>query len=367
MAAMSDWLEEAAALPLAFALVREDALLDEAVVLSLPAPVRVLMIASGGCTAALLSTLPAVRFLHLVDPNPAQLALARLKILMAHAISPEDRLTCLGHEPDAAQTRPDLLRFLCDTLQMPLEVLGPPTLLLEEGADHAGRYERLFVRLRQVLAPHESELHALLNLTDPDEQARRVQPGAPLGDALEVAYDDVLALPNLVRLFGEGATRNPVEPFARHFLRRTRATLAALPAATNPYLWQMLRSRLPPGVSLPWLTRFESRNPFHHPPADYTWTQAFMADVLADTRPEYDLVHLSNILDWLSPAEATHTLELASRALRPGGVVLIRQLNSSLDIPALGPMFEWDRERCEDLHRRDRSFFYRHLYLGKKP
>ena len=31
-----------------------------------------------------------------------------------------------------------------------------------------------------------------------------------------------MALPHLVRLFGEEATKNPVEPFARHFARRIR-------------------------------------------------------------------------------------------------------------------------------------------------
>ena len=50
----------------------------------------------------------------------------------------------------------------------------------------------------------------------------------------------------------------------------------------------------------------------------------------------YDFVHLSNILDWLSPEEARATLDVAHAALRPGGWVLIRQLNSTLDIPCFG-------------------------------
>src|SRR5262249_37794947 len=79
-----------------------------------------------------------------------------------------------------------------------------------------GRYERLFARLRDALRDHEEELAALLQLRDPAEQARRADPDTPLRRALDAAYDDVLALPHLVRLFGEGATQNPVEPFARH-------------------------------------------------------------------------------------------------------------------------------------------------------
>ena len=62
-----------------------------------------------------------------------------------------------------------------------------------------------------------------------------------LGRALDTAFDQVMALPNLVRLFGEQATANPVQPFARHFAEQTRHILATLPAADNPYLAQLFR------------------------------------------------------------------------------------------------------------------------------
>jgi len=80
----------------------------------------------------------------------------------------------------------------------------------------------------------------------------------------------------------------------------------------------------------------------------------------------YDFVHLSNILDWLSPEQAAATLDLAWVALRPGGWTLIRQLNSSLDIQALGGRFDWQDRPASALHNRDRSFFYRKLLLGRK-
>ncbi len=75
---------------------------------------------------------------------------------------------------------------------------------------------------------------------------------------------------------------------------------------------------------------------------------------------------MSNILDWLSPDEAQATLELAHAALRPGGSVLIRQLNSTLDIPSCGKGFSWQTEAAQALHAGDRSYFYRALHLGRK-
>jgi S-adenosylmethionine-diacylglycerol 3-amino-3-carboxypropyl transferase len=91
-----------------------------------------------------------------------------------------------------------------------------------------------------------------------------------------------------------------------------------------------------------------------------------MAEELESMPASFDFIHLSNVLDWLSPEQARSTLDLAWKALRPGGRVLIRQLNSSLDIPALVSRFTWLADEAAELHAGDRSFFYRKLHLGAK-
>jgi S-adenosylmethionine-diacylglycerol 3-amino-3-carboxypropyl transferase len=170
-----------------------------------------------------------------------------------------------------------------------------------------------------------------------------------------------MALPNLVQLFGAEATKNPVEPFSRHFARRIRHTSATLPASSNPYLWQMLLGRYPPDVAVTWLT---APTPARLPRV--TFSKGFMAESLASAETSFDFVHLSNILDWLSPEKTRDTLALTWKALRPGGWVLIRQLNSTLDISELGPMFDWLAPEADKLQARDRSFFYRRICLGRK-
>lgn len=347
------WLRDATALPVAFAQVREDPFLDLEVVAR--AGGAVAMIASGGCTAALLAADPRVRRLHLIDANPAQLALTRLKLRLLRA-TPAERLALLGHAP--ADRAAALGRELA-ALDLPAAALGPPAVVAALGPDHAGRYERLFAALRDALGD-APDLGAALRLADPAEQARRVAPGTPLGDRLDAAFDDVMALPNLVRLFGAEATNNPVMPFARHFAGRVRHALATLPAADNPYLWQMLAGRYP-AVPAPWFTL---------PPTDrlpdVTLDNRFVAPALADARAEFDIVHLSNVLDWLTPEAGAATLDTAAGALKPGGWVFIRQLNSTLDVRGLGPQFDWDAETSAELLARDRSFFYRSLHLGRK-
>jgi S-adenosylmethionine-diacylglycerol 3-amino-3-carboxypropyl transferase len=355
------WVLKAAALPVAFAQVREDALLDQWVIAQLGAGARVLLVASGGCTAAALAAAPNLARLHLVDANPAQLALSRLKLRLLQTATPLERLALLGHEPLAAPARKQRLAGELHALGLPADVLGPTDFVAEVGPDHAGRYECVFAELRRTLSDQTDALAAVLELTDLVEQAHRVEPATPLRRRLDEALDAVMALPNLVHLFGAEATNNPVEPFSRHFARRIRHALATLPANTNPYLWQMLKGCYPPGVPCPWL----AVPPLTRIP-EVVWTTSFMAEALAVAPAAFDFVHLSNILDWLTPEKAQTTLDLAAQALRPGGWTLIRQLNSTLDIPSLGPMFDWQTAAANDLHARDRSFFYRALHLGRK-
>jgi S-adenosylmethionine-diacylglycerol 3-amino-3-carboxypropyl transferase len=355
---VADWAREAATLPVAFAQVREDPRIDRWVVERAGDAVRIGMIASGGCTATVLATLPRVASIQFVDPNNAQLALVRLKLRLLATAPPATRRAVLGHAAMPPEDRRGRLATELAALELPDGVLGLPETVAELGPDFAGRYERCFAALQKELAAHRTELDAVLALSASPERARRVSPETQLGKSLDKGLDTVMSLPNLVALFGEGATRNPVEPFSRHFARRIRIALATLPAANNSFLGAMLR-----GIGEPdWLS---SVSPSRLP--TITWLRAFMSDALRAAEPgAFDVVHLSNILDWISPEEAAGTLDAAARALRVGGWIIVRQLNSTLDVPACGPMFDWDRTAAADLHAADRSFFYRELHLGRK-
>ena len=353
------WVRETARVPIAFAQVREDALLDQWVVENCKEGCAVLMVASGGCTAALLAAMPRVSRLHLIDANPAQIALSRFKLQLLATATSAERLSILGHDAMPAADRRSRIAAELQSLNLSPDAIGPIDLVANLGPDHAGRYEILFSKLREALGKIKDDIGALLRLRDPGEQARRVEPTTALGQVFDSAFDDVMALPNLVALFGEGATRNRCEPFSRHFAQRTRHVLSSMPAADNPYLWYMLQGRFPPGIVYPWLTcSAPSRLP------EIAWTVSTMVEALQKFPAEFDFIHLSNILDWLAPEEARATLDLAWKALRPGGCTFIRQLNSSLEIEKLGSRFAW--QDATKLHERDRSFFYRRLHLGRK-
>ncbi len=361
--ASTDWIDEAAALPIAFAQVREDPELDREVVRRLARSARVMMVASGGCTAALLATVPSIAFLELVDPNPAQLALTRLKLRLLARHEPAERAALVGRAPMDERLRRERLAIELDALGRAADALGPRDVVARLGPDHAGRYELLFAALRAALSGERGAIASLLALDRPDEQSRAVAPESALGRRIDAAFDEVLALAVLVRLFGAEATRNAAMPFARHFAARLRAVLATLPARANPWLWQMLAGRDPAACGAPWLALPSSA--FASP--EVVETNRPMLDALrAAPASSFDFVHLSNILDWLDADTAAATLDAAARALRPGGFTLIRQLNSTLEIPRLGPAFEWLAADGERLLLRDRSFFYRALHLGRR-
>ena len=136
--ALPSWVVETASLPIAFAQVREDPLLDREVIERLPGAARVLMVASGGCTAALLAASPNVTRLHLVDPNPAQLALTRLKLHLLQTATPADRLALLGHAPLPAEDRRQRGTAWLGSLGLAPDALGPVDLWAQVGPDQVG-------------------------------------------------------------------------------------------------------------------------------------------------------------------------------------------------------------------------------------
>jgi S-adenosylmethionine-diacylglycerol 3-amino-3-carboxypropyl transferase len=353
------WAIEAGNLPLAFAQVREDPRLDWQLAKDLPTGAQVVMIASGGDTAALLSRLD-LRIL-LVDGNPAQLALTKLKLHLSTLYSAEDIACLLGHSPmPHLQRHQDLVGHLTD-LGINTSALGPIERIAPWGPDLAGRYERCFAEIRRQLCPNQLELDRWLDTTDLANAARLISPDHPLGIAIEAAFHTVMSLPNLVQLFGNEATQNPRQTFSDHFIARTRASVLQHAPASNPFLWQVFAGRFPPGHRYDWLDASLPRPVV----ADVDYQCGPMDQALSQCSATH-LIHLSNVLDWLSPRAATTTLGLTHTALRSGGQVVIRQLNSNLDIPTLAPQFRWRQARARSLCRDDRSFFYPAIHIGQR-
>lgn len=335
--------------------------MDVEIARRLPPGATVMMIASGGETAVCLARLPLSK-LVLVDMNPAQLALTRCRFHLAETSGMEQSMALLGHLPMPPERRWENWAAIFDKLNLADHALGELSLIGEYGPDHCGRYEAAFRELRRPLVPHEEDVFQFLQTTEVETASRMIAADTAVGEVLEAAFAQALSLGNLVALFGEEATRNPRKPFHRHFIHQLRDITSRQPPSENPWIWQLLAGKFAPAAPADWL---QSGAPFLVRP---TYLRAPMLGALADTSAEsMDFIHLSNILDWLSPAAARDTLDAACRALRPGGHVLIRQLNSSLDIPSLCPSLVWHHEEGKRLQLADRSFFYPQILLASRP
>lgn len=358
-----EWARRASALPLAFAQVREDPRLDLRIVSQLAARPVVVMIASGGETAIQVGRQQPAQ-LHLVDVNPAQLALTRLKWYLAQWSPVSAASALLGHSPMDPRDRGVQLEQILDTLDLASDVFGTLEQISIWGLDFSGRYERTFVELRSELSPITAEIHQALRASENcGANVALLDPSSPSGQIFSAAFDTVLSLDNLVCLFGQAATQNPRQPFAAHFAWRTRLSLAQHACRENPFLWQLLEGRFPSADPYDWLMRASKNQPLCnvHPELHC----APMLEVLQTFAPgSVDMVHLSNILDWLSPLQAEETLHQAQRVLKRGGRVIIRQLNSTLKISELNCRLEWDFELGRQLADQDRSFFYPKIFVG---
>ena len=318
------------------------------------------MIASGGCTAVFLAYMEKLRHLTLVDMNPAQIALCKLKFMLASNFDSHDRLTLLGHKILPARERQNFLQDAFQQLEYDPNILGSLDWVAEFGPDFVGRYELLFKRLQYVI-DDENNVKKLLSFHDLAQQSQFMQSHASLDKKMHLAFEEVMALPNLIKLFGEEATQNSVMSFSKHFYTRTLEAIHNFPTATNPYLAQMLMSQFTSDAVYPWLSL-----PKGVSNTQIKYCLSSMLDALLVSKEKYDFIHLSNILDWLNKEQATALLELSFKRLKEGGWVIIRQLNSSLDIPALYPDFYWDLDNAENLHKMDRSFFYQKLHIARK-
>lgn len=355
---------KAAQRPLGFAVVREDSHQDLELINRYfkDESISMLMVASGGCTAAHLIAHARLHDLTLVDPNKAQLALSKLKTHLL-ALPMQKRAELLGHSYLDPATRKSCMQGLLYSLDIDGEIFGNLDEVAKCGLDHTGRYELVFEELRKRLVPHAEALEQLFQYDSVQDQIKHLAPDSPLGKALDEALDDVMSQANLVAIFGEKATANRVQDFSSHFAQRIRLYISKNLASSSPWLAYMLLGRFYKNEQFPWLTA-KAGNTL----PELSFYHGYMNEVLEKSESEkYHVIHLSNIIDWLSPQEAQKTLRLAYRALKPGGIVLIRQLNSNVDIVKLAEEFTFDAHLNAEFLENDRSFFYRNFLVGFKP
>eukprot|EP01133_Synstelium_polycarpum_P011000 gene11000-12818_t len=359
------WQVRASRSPIYFAQVREDPRLDQYIFDTYFGPeahINMAMVASGGDTAAFLLRDPRLKKLDLVDISKPQLSISQLKIALLSQTT-ERRLQLLGHSPmDSSERRQaveELLVSQFPRVNISEDFEGND---LGAGIDRNGRYELFFHALKVRLSGAADEIEDLFALDSVEEQSRRISSDTELGQELDAAFDDILDVHNYFVVFGERATSNKGKDFSKGFLHKLRKYLSHHLASESPFVSQILRASFYKDHYYEWYS-----NPVvpRGPAAEVGFHQKGMEEYLRDAT-DLDVVHLSNITDWFTPDQCIAALRLAYQALRPSGIVFLRQINTHFDIFNVKVGFVWDESASQDLIYNDRSFFYRIAAIGRK-
>lgn len=189
--------------------------------------------------------------------------------------------------------------------------------------DGSERYERLFVLLRGYLVDCKDDIESLFRVRSIEEQ-REILSKECVRKAMERAFSCTMDIQILRALFGEEATGRNVQDFATHFIQAAKRYLENDIASQSPFAAQLLPGRFYGDVVYPWIGL---------PQMDcdvcdkLEFVEGSMEEVL-EKENDLDIVHVSNIPDWLSNERTEKLFKAVLNSLREGGIVIIRILNS---------------------------------------
>jgi len=312
---------------LKFAVVREDSALEAELVRRAGAR-RVLVVASGGCTALnLLAEFPSLE-VTAFDLNPRQLA---------H----------VGDKAGAAAAG--------ELARLNVGDAG------EDGLNQCGEFEALFRLLRTMLASFVAERGEIERFFAAADEAGAGERAAIVARWTAHRYWPALFASSfadglLHAMFGPAATQH-ARPgsYPGYFQRLFERGLARDDAARNPFLQHVLLGCYRAADAPPYVRARSPRRP-----------ELVLGDLArVPELSRFDLFSLSNVFDWSDDALVADWADRIKRAARPGSAVLLRQLNNERDLRRwFAPELRFDAALGRALWERDRSLFYNRVEVA---
>jgi S-adenosylmethionine-diacylglycerol 3-amino-3-carboxypropyl transferase len=347
---------------LGFSQVREDPTIELRIIKQLAQtqnhPLRLLLIASGGCTVLSLLTCSDVAQIDAVDLNPAQLHLVELRRQALLHLLVEEQLELIGAKSVTQAERVDLYNKIASKL--PTSTQNYWDARIEQiafGVNRVGKFEQLFRELSASFTA--SGLNPLRNPdTTTDPRWRQI-------------FESVFERHKLVRAFGEAAVNYSMDrSFGEHFADVFAKALHKYTIG-NYFLTQVWSDSYSYGFDgVPLYLQPEaqssirelgtSRLKLHHG----AFAQKMLE--LGAIQP-FDLIQFSNISDWMPPSDLDNMLKNALACLKPGGALIGRRLNGDHHLASVMAKHIYvDENLSHELLESDRSFFYREVVVGWK-
>ncbi len=299
-----------------FAIVREDHR-TEATLIECSSARRVLLVASAGDTALSLGLqFPGLQT-SAFDFNPVQLELVRRKVSALGDGSTLDRLS------------------------------------------QDGEFESLFRVLRHFLLEFVvsgDEISAYFDRSAPPRSLAQIFARRYWSTAFDVTFAD----PFLEAMFGSAATQH-ADPgsYGGYFRKVFEGGMLSADGPDNPFLQHVLLGHYRSGCEPPFYRASRSDR------LEIGLIEGTLTDVPDLER--YDLISLSNCLDWADDETTREWGRALKASTRPGCLLLLRQLNNTRPIHQFfEPQFRFDPELGARLLAEDRSMFYNRIHVGRR-
>lgn len=359
---------ESSAEKLFFAQVREDADIEIAALAEV-LDGTIAVVTSGGCTA--LSLLAAgTGEIHAVDLNMTQNDLTELKAVAASSLPWSALLTFLGARPGDPGPR----RLQYDALRGQLSpharaYFDAHPRMITGGVLHAGITEKfmkgLVAALRRGIVKN-GVMEQILMAPDLATQKQLWDQG--WDNRRWRAFLATLCNRRVFdKVYAEGFFTNTGKTsFADHFGGVIKHVLTELPARSNPYAHDIITGHF--GEELPaYLTEKSTARIAESVGRLHLWDQPMTSWLAERGEGSLDGVTLSNICEWFTKPEIEQLFQTIAHAVRPGGVVVLRNFVGWTDLPpSAQEWFDVD-DRSEELSLADRSLMqYRVVILKRR-
>lgn len=319
-------------------------------------PVRVAVVASGGCTALTLLSSPHVARVDAVDLNPAQLFLTELKRVAIDCLTLDEQRRLFGAEDASSTERLSLYERLRPELTPAArEHWDARPNEVAYGLGRVGRFEQMLGELADAF--HHEGL-------DPASRPTEAMGSDAWNGIFGRVFDDNRLSSELgtasVAYASELPTWQRISRSLAESLKRTRTS-------DNYFLAHVFPSEAPasppcldPGVQEAIKRAGTHRMHLHRGP--------LLGRLEALSRSgQFDLVQTSDVTDWLPREERRALVRAAASALAPGGALLARRMNGEGELaPCISRHLEVDAEMSARFSHKERTFLYREVVVARK-
>jgi S-adenosylmethionine-diacylglycerol 3-amino-3-carboxypropyl transferase len=324
---------------------------------------RLLSIASAGDNALALLTLDPAEVVA-ADLNPAQVACLELRRAAFAALDHPALLAFLGVLP--AGDRAATYRALAPALPAAARAFwdGRPG-DVARGVIHAGKFERYFALFRRFALPLLHGAGTVRDLLAPRDREARHAFYASRWDTWRwrALFRAFFSRAVMGRLGRDPAFFDHVDgPVGPRILERTRAALTELPVDTNPYAVYILTGNFAPAA----LPRYLRAEHFATIRGRLDRLRAVVAPIERAADGPFDGLNLSDVFEYLAPAEAERLYGACAALARPGARIVYWNMLAPRGRPeSLATAVRPVETLARELHARDRAWFYGRLHVDE--